>query len=329
MNTIPDELVIGVFDGATDDILFLDFEFLNLKQARTDSPEFQQYLESFVDKLGSTFYYSWQHDGPGGYKPNMYAFFPIDLSTPVNKTVFEELESIILIMLPSEFQLTGLAYYQLEANGKYRESYAHQWDFTSHWYLASGSHHDSELLRFNPLDAPKMNAFILNYFDKKEMLKDFGVVIGSYIEAFSQKSAKMAYINLCIALEAITKAENEITYRIRRNCAVINANSKNEGRVIFENVKHFYALRSRIVHGAGRLNYLSEYFFKLRALVSRTIIEIMTFDIKSRKELEVLIDENGFGDKENLGKSYFQQKFNAPVMKMILEGVPKYKERRG
>jgi|GEM_PF-4680895 len=325
MDEEDERLVIAVFDGADEDIMYLDLQFLNIKVYRLGTQPFTDYINSFIGRLGTNFFHSWQHKQPGGYKENLYAFCPIDVTKPVSTETFHYLKEILLIMFPSDFQLIGLAYFDKEEDGKYNESFASQWHFISQWRLRES--YEPDLLTFNPTDIKKANAFIKLYFQRKEFLTDFEVVIDSYIEAFTQPSAKMAYINYCIALEAIVRAENEITFRISRACAVINSHSKSTGETIFQNTRNFYTLRSKIVHGA-QPNFIPEYFFNLRAQVSRTIIEIITFNLPNRKELEKCIDSNGYGQKDVFVENYVHQDFNKPVIELMLQPVPKYKDKK-
>jgi hypothetical protein len=327
METQEHKFGIGIFDGASIDILELDFSFLNLKSLKLGTPEFQAYLDEFNDEIGSqTLYTHFQNDSSSGYRPYLYAFCPIDISKPVKQEVFDDIETIMLIMFPSEVQLVGLVFHTLRESGRYLEEGAYYWDYVSHWYLSE--ERDAELLKLDVRKIEQINLFIRSYFDKKDSLKDFQVAIESYIEAFSQKSPKMAYINFSIALEALVGAESELTYRISRTCAVINASSKSEGRVILKNAKSFYTLRSKIVHGGDKLNYLKEYFFNLRALVSRTLIEILTLNIHDRQTLGNFVNENGFGDKVNYVDDYKKQDFNQRIIDLMLMAVPTYKSSK-
>lgn len=335
---IEHDLIIGVFDGGSHEVLLLDLAFLNLKFYKIDSEEFIQWVNSIhyyypisagsteLKDFTSTMFHHLQHDQPGGFHPYLYALVPLNIADPLPKEIFFKVDDILSIMFPSDFQLTNLVFYDAQENGKYAESYMNSWDFESHWYLKDRQGSLDELrIKIDGTQIEATNLFLKKIYDFISKDNDFEIAIDSYAESFTQRSAKMAYINLCIALEALVKSEEgEITFKICRTAAVINADDKTQGQDIFFNTKQFYALRSRIVHG-DKINLLPEYLFNLRALLSRTLIEIITLDIPDRETLYQLVNENGYGDKNRFASKYVKENFNKPVADLAKVKVTKYK----
>lgn len=128
-----------------------------------------------------------------------------------------------------------------------------------------------------------------------------------------------------MALESLVKsAEGEITYRICRTVVVINSDSKIDGGIIFSNMKQFYALRSRIVN-RDQSRQLREYFDKIQALVSRTLIEIATLNVADGEILSKYVNENGYRDKKRFICRYRKQIINESIIQLVIKMVSKYK----
>lgn len=336
---------IGLLDGAGDEITQLDLSFINLKLYKLGTPEFIELVNSFYHyyeirttssfeedytyktNYKSTIFYREQNTRSSGFRPHLFALVPIDLNHTVDETIFHRVEKLLLIMFPSDIKLTHLiSFGKDEDDDKFHENGTYIWNFISRWHLTKKQQPDELLLKFQTENIDSINLFLREaYHFLSQEPNDFAVAIESYVDAFHQQSVKMAYINLCIALEAIVKADSEITHRICRMCAVINSDDKAQGHQIYSNVKQFYTLRSKIVHG-DTAGSLEKYFFNLTALLSRTFIELITFGTVNRKELERKVIETGFGEKHNLSKnSYTKRDFNHPISTLAVAPVPKYK----
>lgn len=332
------EMLIGVFDGGTDSIIGLDLGFLNLKFHKVHSGAFKSYVDSFhyyypvspdlttLSDFESTFFHYLLYDQPGGFHQNMYALAPIDFAKSVDEEIFQLVHTAILIMFPSDFQLTAVIHYHKERNAKYAEQGMTTWGFVSRWHLKGDHAFDSLLLQIDKTEIANVNAFLKKTFYFISNSRDFDIAINSYIEGFSQRSAKMAYLNYCIALESLVNTrEGEITYKICRTGAVINSDNKEDGELIYFNMKQFYVLRSTIVHGS-KVNFQAEYFFGLQSLVSRTLVELISLEVPNRKALSKFVTENGYGDKAKLKMRYSKETFNKPIINLTLKRVSKYKD---
>ena len=179
------------------------------------------------------------------------------------------------------------------------------------------------MLQFEEGETKKVNEFFRVAWSRLEKLTYVKLGVRSYVNSFSQHFLDMKFISLCITLESLTNATTEITHRIARTSAVVNADNVDEGKLIYFNASQFYSLRSAIVHGNDH-KYLREYFFNLQALVSRTLIELITLNILDREKLNELVNESGYGAKTKWIDNYVKEDFNKGVSKLISVKVQKY-----
>jgi hypothetical protein len=333
MNMNKTTFTVAVFDNATENILHLDLAFMNLKIYKCPSDEFRSYIYSFSRDSEQAMmnyrdYEQWTKDNnENDYRPNLYAFVPADKSMPVAAEVFLNLEEVLLIMFPSDFRLLLLAYYDADIPD-YPEKPLYNFGFsgTYHTVLQSvylGKAGGAVKLDFDLSNLGKINRFIWIAYTQIGGISYLKFSAHAYGNSFKTSQMDMAYVYLCIGLESLTSAQSEITYKISRAVSVINADTKGEGETIYFNMKQFYSLRSAIVHGKS-YKRLNEYFFKLQALVSRTIIELITLKIADVNTLDKLLTENGFGSKATLSQGYLKETFNEKTIMLIKEKVDKY-----
>ncbi|GHM98855.1 hypothetical protein WSM22_03450 [Cytophagales bacterium WSM2-2] len=107
-------------------------------------------------------------------------------------------------------------------------------------------------------------------------------------------------------------------------CAVLNSETKEQGAIVYTNMKRFYNLRSEIVHGSNYDNELvNKYFFPLYYMVSRTIIELVYLNIDSKEKLTDLINEQGYGTRKEFSPESGKYNFNSESIVKLFEVVPK------
>lgn len=325
---------IAVFNNADEEIEKLDLSFLNLKILKVTDNEvsdFKKYIHSISSQPTDTDdtdwgeanfgYYLTLVDTEYGYHEYLYAFVPIEKDKTIDEETFFTLEALLLIMFPSDLYLYTIDNFQF-SNGGYR--------ILSHWNFISAAFPRGNLnggylanhLSFDENKIEEINKFIKNSFGLiKRNTNPFYITIDSYISSYKQRLLDMAFIHLCIGLEALTGADTEIVHQISRTSAVICSDDKPTGWAIYNNVKKFYGLRSKIVHGSEvPQEKLNKYFFKVRALVSRVIIELITLNKKfpEKKLLNEWVIENGFGDKHEV-EGYIKSEFNKTISDLILE----------
>ena len=330
-NAVKSQLVIAVFDSCSSDILRLDLSWLNLKIFELEDPEFKKLIASISFKND---HHDWALDNFGEFEkmlsdesgdhPYLYAFVPVDFSSPVSKKTFRQIEELLLVMFPSDFQLRNLLSYHEEEKGKFTISHWSPRDAYSQWWIKgeNGGLEDF-LLSFDKAETERVNKFFRLAWERLEKLSYLQLGIRSYVNSFSQQFDEMKFIGICITLESLTNSTTEVTHRIGRTCAVVNADSPEDGNTIYFNTNQFYSLRSAIVHGNNHKN-LSKYFFNLQALVSRTLIELITLNVPDREKLSELVNESGYGSKSTWIGDYVKEDFNKEVSKLISVKVEKY-----
>lgn len=323
--------LIGVFANTSFGFEYLDFSFVNLRTFKIDHEEpnkFKEFIYSISPPTKEHDSRNWSEANykhyrglinPKHLRPNLIALVPINLDEPVSELTIEILEAVLLIMFPSDFKLYMLdSYVNDDGEGflhnsslDFRFENHHRWD-------------KDQNVVYNPLavDISKLkeiNSFIRNAYDAVEKLRYLRVSVNSYVRSFKHFYMDMPYVNLCMALESIVSPMTEINYRLARSIAVICSTDKETGRAIFSNVKTFYDVRSKIVHGSNyEENIIQKYFFHLQALVSRTLIELISLKdtFTTSKDLTKWIDESGYGDKTHLS-NYVYQDFNSNIAGLI------------
>ena len=310
----------GIYRGATPDLLLLKLGFLNIKVCKFNSQEF----EAFVKSLNrSTQYHLLDEirdhlDHQNQLQAELYAFIPLRKTTAIPELLFHQIAQVLLILFPSDFKLICIA-------GLGKENVER--DFINPYYLSYEyivqrlSRPGGDLLSIKTRgNINHINSFIRRFFSRYADLHYLHLAIDYYYTAFSQMSIYMAYLNYFMALESLNDGTTELTHRISRLAAVINANSKKEGQTIISNFSKFYALRSKIVHGSDLSTSgpkVKLYYYPVQSLVSRTLIELIEQNFESKESMNKTVVESGFGDKKKLNKGYRNHSLNAEVSKRI------------
>jgi len=90
-------------------------------------------------------------------------------------------------------------------------------------------------------------------------------------------------------------SQNEITYQVSRNAAVLLGKSKDESKEIFNDIKKLYSKRSKLIHGKQDKNpIIPKDILRLRHYVRESIKSIYKLDL-GQKELLRILNESGFG----------------------------------
>jgi hypothetical protein len=106
----------------------------------------------------------------------------------------------------------------------------------------------------------------------------------------------LAFLSLMISMEAFFCAsQNEITYQVSRNAAVLLGKSERESKEIFDNMKRLYGKRSKLVHGKhGKNPVIPEDILRLSCYVRESIKSIHELGLE-QKELLKILNKSGFG----------------------------------
>jgi hypothetical protein len=324
------ELIIGIFANAKSEFTSLDLSFLNLKIISLESGSFKKFIKSItVQSLAETSFHFYERSisNESGYHPNMYALTPINLARPVAESVFHLVAKVLLIIFPSDLRLYGTVHYnKSDEPDKFENSYMKKYDVRPWGWIKNEDDPDSLLFSFDKKRKKKINQFFKQCIERIPKLSYIKIAIDVYTNSFAERSFEMAYLDYCIALESITNSESEVTHRICRACAVLNSDNKEDGKLVYFNAHQFYSLRSAIVHG-NKFKNLEEYLFNLQALVSRSIIELITLNIASKEELNDFINQYGYGDKKSFSKVYKKEVLNEEVLNLLSVRVKDYRKK--
>ena len=99
-----------------------------------------------------------------------------------------------------------------------------------------------------------------------------------------------------ISMEAFfSNSQNEITYQVSRNAAVLLGKSKDESKEIFDDMKKLYGKRSKLIHGKRDKKPITlEDVLRLRHYVRESIKSIYKLGL-DQKELLDILNTSGFG----------------------------------
>jgi hypothetical protein len=114
----------------------------------------------------------------------------------------------------------------------------------------------------------------------------------------------MEAVELVTAFESLITKKDEtegLTYRLAMRTANLMGRDADERKTIFRQVKQFYGLRSRIVHGAeldDKLTRRLEEIDSMRELLRRLLLSLMALlsDGKRQADIPDLIDELAFDE---------------------------------
>lgn len=250
--------------------------------------------------------------GPGmhGDWEYMNLLWPVDFNNPPTEEDYFEAIGAIKVIHPSELYIKNILSAQyFGGNGIYFSGWSTYNQY--HWYKYKEPR--DHYFVYSVEHIQETNVFLAFY---KANYKKRGYIqnaIRYYLDSFNVNSAEMSFICLCICLETIVPGNEQLSYRFRRNLAVLCAESIERGNWIYRNANLLYNYRSKLVHsGMTKKDFAKfELFFEYaQILASRMIIEMMLHDIPSIEDLDKKLTEFGFGQSNSISEGYKQFKGN-------------------
>lgn len=285
------------------DLRNFDFKFAGIDLLKLGSPQFLNYCKKHLKFIGDEY--------PGSLiksyirtmdksSEDKFAIVAID---PVNGYNYKEIYRVfelLLLAYPSDLQIQYFIEYHDKNTGS----------MMSYWHRRYTGEYPGKPL-FDKGDVTNVNGFFKRVFYVMDKRNFVSFMIDNYISSFEVSHYHLQYINLCICLEAVNENPVELNYRLRRTVAILCAENAGTAELIFENLKLMYGLRSKIVHGGHyEISKVIEYLPFLKAVVSRTIIELLVHEIVTPAELDKKITKLGFGDRATLSKDWKEHNFN-------------------
>lgn len=302
------EIKIPVLSHTAFDLTKFDFSFKDIKILDIQSVEFRDYISSFSKDAV--------------FKDNDFSFFEDLIKTvryahekkyaviklnPKQNFNYDDIESVwklLLIIFPGDIQISNIVhYYETEdVGGAYMTQFEE---------IETGEY-PGNLLISDDKDIPEINDFFKNVFDKINQHKTYiGLLIENYLVSFHASHSHYKYLNLCMALESTVHGSEEVSYKLRRNIAVLCGADYYNSEIIHDNIKKLYSLRSKIIHGENfDIAKVESYIPHITALVSRTIIELLAHNISSSEELNNIITGLGYGERAKISKGWKHYKLN-------------------
>jgi len=299
---------IAIFSGSWVELSVIDFSCLNLRFLNAKSEEFQKIIADKEIKKDRTQNVIKTIIKTNGDSDKMQALIPIDFTKVVAEENYWFVRNILLLIFPSDITLHYLLHFQICDNKINFKRYS------SYSFSTTGYEIYDNYLTYYENELDSINKFIPVFNDRLPNIPYAQSAFNAYLSSFFQNFKSMEFINLCIGLESIVDAHTELNYRIRRNTAIMLTSEVDFSKLIFLNVGKIYTLRSKIVHsGKYKPEKIIEYLPYLRNVVSRLIIEVISHDIKSVKELNDILTTKGYGDNKSISESYTEYSMNSSV----------------
>lgn len=260
---------------------------------------------------------NWKHvkdvsqssDGMGGAGIHgdweyMNLLWPIDFDKPPSDKDFFELIGAIKIIHPSELYLQSILNAQyFEGEGIYFSGWSTYNHYHWHKYKVPTDHY----FTYPKEPMQETNNFLAFY---KENYKKRDYILNAiryYLDSFNVNSVEMSFICLCICLETIVPGNEQLSYRFRRNLAVLCSESSEKGKKIYKNATLLYNYRSKLVHSGMNSKDFDKFelFFEYaQILASRMIVEMLLHDIPKIQDLDKKLTELGFGQGSEISEGY-------------------------
>lgn len=243
--------------------------------------------------------------GPGlhGDWEYMNLLWPLDLKNPPPESNFFEAIEAIRVIHPSEIYIQNILDAQyFEEKGIFFSG----WSIYNKYYWHKYPEPQNHYFNYPKKYLHETNEFLSYYknYRKRDYIQN---AIRYYSDSFNVNSPEMSFICLCICLETIVPGTEQLTFRFRRNLAVLCSESFERGKRIYEKAHQLYNYRSKLVHsGMGSKDFKKfDLFFEYaQILASRMIIEMILHDIPKIEDLDRKLTELGFGQGKAISENY-------------------------
>jgi hypothetical protein len=301
------ELRIPILTGTAFDLSRFDFSFKDITIFDIESQGFEKYIENlqpgskddnmaFVLQIRKTIFFNdWDKK------------YAVVNNNPRAHYSYQDIANVwrlLLIIYPSDLQIEHEIEYEID------EGVIHNPSMAS-WNKRMSGGYPGNLLRALEEDVNEVNEFVKSYLDELNAENYISIAIESYLTSFKSSDFKYEYLTLFIALESIVNSNSEVTYRLRRTAAILCGNDSATCDIIYENLRVLYELRSKIIHGEFyNKDKVTEYLQPLKAIVSKTIIELLIHNIPSNETLNKIINRLAFGDRNKISDKWKPYRLN-------------------
>lgn len=145
-----------------------------------------------------------------------------------------------------------------------------------------------------------LNKIISKYDDLKKNTF-YTQFMSLYRRAYIEERDYFKYLLLFMIVERLVKDDETtgVVFKIRRLCAILIGTNKTECQMIFDNTKHAYTVRSKLVHSAKNEISSAKYLPFLHSIVCEIGIMILISKLNTDTIFSVA-NTLGFGQKKEL-----------------------------
>jgi len=142
----------------------------------------------------------------------------------------------------------------------------------------------------------ELNAFLKKYkvpFNQQYLQ----LALQNLVSSKTIKSKEIKFLLLMIGFESLfNRSENQIAHTVSRHTALLTSNNKNQAHTVYKEMKKYYGIRSKIIHGSykSKKSIISQSdIICLRNLLRVCIKKIYLLDMNKDNLFEYL-NEQGF-----------------------------------
>ncbi|WP_188753626.1 HEPN domain-containing protein [Parapedobacter defluvii] len=308
---MTENLKIPILANSYTDLSEFDFSFKGIQIMDVKTSFFANYLDSLEGNDEKWDYHEMFEEVVLQNIEEHEKYYAIVKTEPFENFNYREILAVyklLLIIFPSDLQIQ----YVLEFNG---------YDLgmsISSWQRTYTGEYPGKILYLPDAPVSEINEFVEKVFVRMNEKGAIGYIIENYITSYEASHRHFQYLNLCFCLETIVDGRTELTYRMKRNVAILCGTSSFNSQLIFDNITKIYNLRSKIVHGdTYNEQKIEDYLPFLISIVSRTIIELLIhdiYDITAIGRLNKRITTLGFGDRHKISDDWKKFDFNIFTM---------------
>lgn len=304
-------LDIPVFYGTYADLTKIDVSFFNGRIVTYKGKYFRDCLKSLLEPTMFKFSYKSATSDPDqtslyeNQKIKRYAIIPLDLKQPLLEEHWHHFHELMLSIFPSDFSLVEVIH--LRPLGTHYQSGGKSY----YSFKSTGERYFENFMHIARQEYKYVRHYLKTYFHSSYDLKYVKYILSVYSNSFVGTNLIYQYLSLIICLEVTVEGNEQLTYRLKRNIALLCGNKKSACEYIYDNVNQLYKLRSAIVHGNIKPSYknFQEYHKYLKTLVARLIRELIVHNISTVKDLNDIITTLGYGQNNLISKNYTSSKY--------------------
>jgi hypothetical protein len=318
---------IPVFYGSYSDLTKLDISFINARIVVYKGTHFRTAFKDFIAPIDFNHSYGFatnrtdETDFIVDKHVKLYAIIPIDTTKPFKDEDIFHFYELLLAIFPSDLSIVKTISL-IPSGNKFQCGSVSQNPFKS-----TGDSYFDNFLYIYKTEYKFIRNFIKTHFANSKKLSYVKYIMSIYTNSFFEHNPIYQFISLMICLEVIVEGKEQLTYKIKRNVAILCGKNVDSCRITYKNIDQLYKLRSAIVHGEIKPSYknFKEYHQYLKKLVARLIRELVVHNISTVKELNEKLTEIGYSQNHLLSNGYIYSKY--PIMdnmQLSYKAIQKY-----